>query len=793
MKRIIYICLSALTFMQGTASAQEIRGIVTDENREPVDAVAVVMQTLDSAYVDAVMTDSTGLFILRRPSDQPCSLLFQHILFEPAEREVTSADAGIIQLTPREYALDEIVVKGERPVVRVAGGTLTYDVPQLIRNKTSNNAFDAVKEIPGVSGNDESLELAGARSLHVIVNGQLTTMSMDQLIQLLKTIPASRVEKVEVMYNAPAKYNVRGSLINVLLSGSESETPVFQGEVGGNYKQMHYGSGSVYANLLYTSPKLSVDFMVKPTAGRSYGGEDMEAIHTLDGSVVNIDQYGRSKGEGYDASARLGMDYTFANEDKLSAAYYLVWDDTDTRRTATTFFETPDGFIDAISETQFSLAKSEMKSALHNARLQYDGHSGLTAGADYTSYRSPSTLYFINENPAMSIKGDTYIDMFNDARQDVSRVSLFANHTATLGTWKLNYGAQGGYTQSDNRLDYAYNTDGGYVPAPDESENNTQKDYNANLFIETSTQLGPRFSATVALKADYFRSDYKSQDEDMTLWKEWTLLPTASLSYMFSSSHILQLNVTSDKTYPTYWSLSPQRYPLNSYSETVGNPQLKPYRSYNMQLMYILRQKYVFMAFATYEPDYFTQIPYQSDDELKNVFRYENFDFGLKTGLVAIVPFKVGTVWDSRWTVQGFRMREKSADFHGMSFDRESYVGAVITQNTFSLPGLSNLKLTVDGKYVTGGIQGLYDLGAIRQLDAGLKYLFADDKASLTLTAYDIFKTGYPKTIAINQGNQWSRMTKLNDLHYVQLSFAWKFGGYKAKEHKAVDTSRMGQ
>ncbi|MDF9830755.1 outer membrane beta-barrel family protein [Parabacteroides sp. PF5-6] len=796
MKRTTCLYLTLLLCLPGMIQAQEIKGFVFDHELQPVEAVAVVMQTMDSIYVSAVMTDSTGLFVIPRPLDQTYRLLFQHILFEPKAMEIRSGDVGTIQLTPRNYALGEIVVKGERPVVRVEGGTLSYDVPQLIANKTSTNAFEAVREIPGVIGGDASLELVGARSLRLVINGQLTTMSMEQLIQLLKTMPASRVEKVEVMYNAPARYNVKGSLINVVLSGSESEEPVFQGEVGASYKQKHYASGSVYANLLYTTPKLAVDLMVKPTAGRSYTGEDMEARHTVDNRLIHIEQYGRSRGEGYDSSARLGMDYTFSNQDKLSGAYYVAWDDRETTRTSTTRYRPMDDMIDGDFRDEQSESRSDMRSVLHNIRLQYDGHKGLMAGADYTYYHAPSTLQFDNGAlPYSSLWNDATKEthMFNDSRQDVSRASLFLNHTLTLGGWRLNYGAQGGYSLSDNRVDYAYDTGNGYVEAPDERVDNTQKDYNANGFVEVTTRFGSRFSATVALKADYFRSDYQSLTEELTLWEDWTLLPTASLSYTFSPYHILQFNVTSDKTYPSYWTLSPQRHPLNSYSEMVGNPQLKPYRSYDMQLMYIHRQKYVLMAFATYEPDFFTQVPYQSNETVKNVFRYENFDYSLKTGLVAIIPFKVGRVWDSRWTVQGFRMQQKSDHFHDMSFNKEDYVGAIVTQNTFNLSSRPNLKLTFDGLYVTGGIQGIYDLGAIRRLDAGLKYIFAGEKASLTLTAYDIFETGIPKTIEINHGNQWSRINDMNNLRYVQLAFSYKFGGYKAKQHKAVDTSRLGK
>jgi len=784
MKQTTYFFIVLLISISNTIHAQGIRGHILDSEQQPVDAVAVVMQTLDSTYIDAVMSDSTGLFVINKPLNEPHRLLFQHLLYEPLTLEISTEKVGTVQLTSRDYALDEIVVKGERPVVRVEGGTLSYDIPRLIENKTSTNAYEAVREIPGVMGDDESLQLIGARSLHIIINGQLTTLSMDQLVQLLKSIPASRVEKVEVMYNAPAKYNVKGSVINVLLSGETSDTPSFQGEAGAYYTQKHFASGKAHTNLLYSTSRLSLDFMADIGAGRSFSGEDIEARHTLDEQVTHIDQSGRSRGKGPDASSRLGLDYTFANKDKLSATYYISWKDRNVKRNATTTFQQMSGGNPVIG---ISHSDTEMNDLLQNVSLQYDGHKGLMAGADFTYYHSPSDLYFLDSNNA----GEE-TDLFNKSKQDVSRFSLFANHTSTIGNWQLNYGAQGGYSKSDNLLEYAYNTGNGYIPAPDQLEDNTQKDYNANVFVETTAQLGPRLSASVALKADYFKSDYKSLKEETTLWEEWTFLPTVSLSYTFSPYHIMQLNVSSDKTYPSYWELSPQRYPLNSYSETVGNPQLKPYRSYDMQLMYILKQKYIFMAFASYEPDYFTQVPYQSEEEIKNVFRYENFDYSLKTGLVAIVPFKVGSFWDSRWTLQGFRMQEKSDHFHDMTFNRKDYVFVGVTQNTFNLSTKPNLKLTIDGLYASGGIQGIYDLGSMYRIDAGLKYTFAKDKASLTLTAYDIFESGYPRTIAINEGNQWSRMEKLNDIHYVRLAFVYKFGGYKAKEHKAVDTSRLG-
>lgn len=50
----------------------------------------------------------------------------------------------------------------------------------------------------------------GGKSVTVVLDGKVTTMTQEQLNTLLKSIPAGRIEKAEVMYSAPARYQVRG-------------------------------------------------------------------------------------------------------------------------------------------------------------------------------------------------------------------------------------------------------------------------------------------------------------------------------------------------------------------------------------------------------------------------------------------------------------------------------------------------------------------------------------------------------------------------------------------------------
>ena len=786
MKRTIYYMILCLLMSLGEIMAQGISGKVMDGKEQPVDGVAVILQTLDSVYVDTVVTDTLGDFRLNHPLDQSYRLIFQHILYNMVEKEITTANVGTVVLEEKDYQLAEITVKGERPQVKLEGGKLTYDIPQLMKDKTATNAFEIIKDLPGLIERNDNLELVGASRLNIILNGQLTTMSADQLIQLLKTMPASRVEKAEVMYNAPAKYNVKGALLNVVLSKNESETPSWQGETGVDYTQYRHAGGDAHVNLLYTNKGFSLDFLLNGNKRRDVMGEDMLARHTLNSGMTEISQHNRALVHVNRGTVRLGMDYTFANEDKLSLAYYLKGDKVLSDRDAFTSYLD----LSKPENKSESLVRDDGHSAIHNIRLQYDGHAGISAGADFTRYHSPSVLDYHDTNT-----NGSRTDMINNTRQDVSRWSVFLNKTHSFASgWGLNYGVHGGYASSKNYSEYLYEQGAGYEMDEEALEDNTQKEYIADIFAEVSKSFGERFSATVGLKGEYFKSDYTSSRENMNLWNEGALFPTVSLSYTFSPRHILQFDISSDKTYPGYWQVSPQVTPLNSYSEVAGNPLLKPYRTYEGQMVYIFRQKYMLVAFCEYTPDYFAQLPYQSDTELKTVFRFENMDYSLETGLAVIIPFNVGRFWNSRITLRGWRMQEKNDNFHGISYNREAYLGLAHMSNTFNLCDKPNLKMTIDGQYVTpGAIQGIYDLGSMYEISAGLKWTFLNDRASLTLKGDDIFASSIPRTIKINQGNQWSRMRKLNDERCLKLSFVWKFGGYKEKEHDSIDTSRFGK
>ena len=76
-----------LLFILGVAAcsvhlmAQNIRGKVVDYENKPIEAVTVVMQSADSVYVDAAITDVNGDFTFNHNIEH-YRLIFQHLLYE---------------------------------------------------------------------------------------------------------------------------------------------------------------------------------------------------------------------------------------------------------------------------------------------------------------------------------------------------------------------------------------------------------------------------------------------------------------------------------------------------------------------------------------------------------------------------------------------------------------------------------------------------------------------------------------------------------------------------------------
>jgi hypothetical protein len=316
------------------------------------------------------------------------------------------------------------------------------------------------------------------------------------------------------------------------------------------------------------------------------------------------------------------------------------------------------------------------------------------------------------------------------------------------------------------------------------NSNSKLKEYVYDLYAGFSKSFSDNLSVSASLTGEY----YKHKEIDY-----WSLFPTMEITYTAKPNHIFQLSVFSDKTYPDYWEMQNAISYLNGYMEIQGNTDLQPSRTYSSQLNYILKNKYIFTLYANYIDKNFNQLPYQSPEKLVLIYKTLNFDYSSKLGLNAVIPFKVGSVFSSRLTLNGFYDRMKSSHYHDISFDKDNFTFYGNLENTFNISSKPDIKAELSGSYISRSIQGPMTISSMYSVDAGIKWTFAKGKAELSLKVNDMFNSWYPEDLNLNYNTQNLIMHMIPDSRRISISFVYKFGGFKDKKHKEVDSSRFGK
>ena len=155
------------------------------------------------------------------------------------------------------HNLPEVMVKGARPIVKVERGMLSYNMPLLLKQLPADNAYEALTRIPGISDATGKISFSG-NEVALIVPGQATTLTQEQLAERLKAMPAAQLAKVEVMLSAPARYHVRGMAINIVTKDFAG-TNQLSGQIIGGMEQNKYAKGFEKVNHYKQRDKIGLD------------------------------------------------------------------------------------------------------------------------------------------------------------------------------------------------------------------------------------------------------------------------------------------------------------------------------------------------------------------------------------------------------------------------------------------------------------------------------------------------------------------------------------------------------
>ena len=106
--------------------------------------------------------------------------------------------------------------------MKVSEGKLQYDIPNLVKDKPVDNAFDVIGELPGIQKDGDKVSIIGTPSTSILINGRKSSMTAEQLAGLLKSTSSSKVKQIDVMYSTPPRFGVKGASINVVIENDKS-------------------------------------------------------------------------------------------------------------------------------------------------------------------------------------------------------------------------------------------------------------------------------------------------------------------------------------------------------------------------------------------------------------------------------------------------------------------------------------------------------------------------------------------------------------------------------------------
>ena len=523
------------------------------------------------------------------------------------------------------------------------------------------------------------------------------------------------------------------------------------------------GFGNVYLSM--QRGKFGLDAQYKYVNGNSYGESSRIANHPLGNNRVYYNDETGQKSFGITHNYRLGMNYAFSKNHRLDVAYTGHWDKRCSNSNTT--------------GSSISGMHHDSHEYLHNVDVNYSLPFGLTLNGSYTYYRTPQQQALDGTMHTDESMSETERNLTSGSEQTINKWMFTADQTHSLAHgWGLSYGVKGQFT-SNKSYQTTIDKDGSVLPDGTSSVDLNERIW--NIYAGFSKQINKAISLEASVAAEQYHSP---------IWDKWRVYPTLNALWNVNDNHLLNLSFSSNSEFPSYWSTMSNVFYSSTYTEIHGNPDLKPFSYYNVNLMWQIKRRYTLMAFASLKPDYSVQLPYQTTDRMAVIMKETNFDYSNSFGLQVSAIFSAGKWLNGNVFAVGTYKHDKSSHFFDLPFDRKKLTAALGGTASIRLCRTQDLRLILNPFFQSKAIQGVYDISPVFRMNAKLQWSSHDGKWGLRINGNNIFN--YEFDTRSVQGNQNYRM-KLN-YNWASVTFAviYKFGGYKEKNIKKVDTSRMG-
>ena len=233
----------------------------------------------------------------------------------------TKADTLKADSIFKSLELQGVEVVKQKSLVKSDIDKITYNIEDDPDSK-SNSILEMLRKVPMVTvDGEENIQVNGSSSFKVYVNNKPNQMMTNNPKEVLKSMPANSIKRIEVITNPGPKYDAEGvgGILNIITHGQgvEGYTATFSGNVSNRG-----AGGSTYATVksgkLTMSGRYSYNYNNSP---RSYSGSYRKTIGNISDSSSDLNNESSSKSHGYSQFGSFEASYEIDTLRLLTASF----------------------------------------------------------------------------------------------------------------------------------------------------------------------------------------------------------------------------------------------------------------------------------------------------------------------------------------------------------------------------------------------------------------------------------------------------------------------------------------
>ncbi|MFF5384395.1 TonB-dependent receptor, partial [Pedobacter suwonensis] len=342
--------------------------------------------------------------------------------YMPFQREITVGslstfiNLGIIELTEDAQNLQNVTVQGtSNDGLSSKLDKKTFDLSKNT-SQLGGSVLQAMQNLPGISIQDGQVQLRGNDKIAVLIDGKQNAITGFGSQTGLDNIPASAIERIEIINNPSSKYDANGNagIINIIYKKNKQEG--FNGKVG-----LTTGLGAIWLrkeNLPGISPQYQSTPKINPSLSLNYRKDKLntfvqadylytqtlnknefsQRIYT-DGTILN-QQVKRNRTTTF-TTVKSGFDYNPNDHNSFTISGFL------NREKIGDLGDIPYFNSDySVRNRLWQFVEDEVKytatgSANYQHKFVQPGHT-LSAGFNYTWHREDEKYFFKNIMPTFT-------------------------------------------------------------------------------------------------------------------------------------------------------------------------------------------------------------------------------------------------------------------------------------------------------------------------------------------------------------------------------------------------------